>query len=271
MKTSHGTKFKEMKKMLKPLVEKKRRDRINQSLEQLRTLLLDSTKEERFQNPKLEKAEILELTVQYLEKKGFNNTKSKEFLLTEDPANPRQTENYEAGFRECFFQVTNFMRNVGPSTQVNFMESFQQYIASQNCTVTAMPHHEFYLPSQVNMVPCACSHEDNAAQEMLQHQLNIWKQTAVGLQFPNRDPSSSTQVGHCCPTLSLPSYTPQSSFPVSPSSKISMPSVHFSSPGHINSLPTACCMNMTPNQELTLPSGSSTSPVHSQAIWRPFP
>uniref|UniRef100_A0A2K5Z402 BHLH domain-containing protein n=1 Tax=Mandrillus leucophaeus TaxID=9568 RepID=A0A2K5Z402_MANLE len=46
--------------MLKPLVEKRRRDRINRSLEELRLLLLN------LRNPKLEKAEILEFAVGYL-------------------------------------------------------------------------------------------------------------------------------------------------------------------------------------------------------------
>ncbi|MBN3312707.1 HES7 factor, partial [Atractosteus spatula] len=55
--------------MLKPLVEKKRRDRINQSLEELRALLFNCTHDQRFRNPKLEKAEILELTVSYLERR----------------------------------------------------------------------------------------------------------------------------------------------------------------------------------------------------------
>uniref|UniRef100_W5N817 BHLH domain-containing protein n=1 Tax=Lepisosteus oculatus TaxID=7918 RepID=W5N817_LEPOC len=55
--------------MLKPLVEKKRRDRINQSLEELRALLFNCTHDQRVRNPKLEKAEILELTVSYLERR----------------------------------------------------------------------------------------------------------------------------------------------------------------------------------------------------------
>ncbi|KAI5105190.1 hairy-related 11, partial [Silurus meridionalis] len=55
---------------LKPVIEKKRRDRINQNLAVLRALLFDSTADTRLQNPKLEKAEILDLAVQYIR----NNT-----------------------------------------------------------------------------------------------------------------------------------------------------------------------------------------------------
>ncbi|XP_075764124.1 transcription factor HES-7-like isoform X2 [Pelodiscus sinensis] len=55
-----------LRKMLKPLAEKRRRERINRSLEELRVLLLDRTRQQTLQNRKVEKAEILELAVRYL-------------------------------------------------------------------------------------------------------------------------------------------------------------------------------------------------------------
>ncbi|XP_069042871.1 transcription factor HES-7-like [Lepisosteus oculatus] len=54
------------KKVPKPLLEKRRRERINQSLETLRVLLLENTKNEKLRNPKVEKAEILESAVHFL-------------------------------------------------------------------------------------------------------------------------------------------------------------------------------------------------------------
>uniref|UniRef100_A0A3B1JE21 Hairy-related 1 n=1 Tax=Astyanax mexicanus TaxID=7994 RepID=A0A3B1JE21_ASTMX len=66
------------KRILKPVIEKKRRDRINQRLDELRTLLLDNTLDSRLQNPKLEKAEILELTVDYIRKRSSIGTESKD-------------------------------------------------------------------------------------------------------------------------------------------------------------------------------------------------
>ncbi|XP_048885218.1 hairy-related 5 [Brienomyrus brachyistius] len=47
-------------------MEKRRRDRINNSLETLRLLLLKSTRDEKLQNPKVGKAEILESVVHFL-------------------------------------------------------------------------------------------------------------------------------------------------------------------------------------------------------------
>ncbi|XP_039521566.1 hairy-related 11 isoform X3 [Pimephales promelas] len=56
------------KRKLKPVIEKKRRDRINHNLDALRDLLFKNTADTRLQNPKLEKAEILDLAVHYIKK-----------------------------------------------------------------------------------------------------------------------------------------------------------------------------------------------------------
>ncbi|KAK2891229.1 hypothetical protein QQF64_007448 [Cirrhinus molitorella] len=62
------TKTESVKRKLKPEIEKKRRDRINHNLDSLKDLLFKNTADTRLQNPKLEKAEILELAVQYIKK-----------------------------------------------------------------------------------------------------------------------------------------------------------------------------------------------------------
>ncbi|XP_075695558.1 transcription factor HES-5-like [Rhinoderma darwinii] len=54
-----------LRRLRKPVVEKLRRDRINSSIKQLR-LLLESEFQSHQPNSKLEKADILEMTVHYL-------------------------------------------------------------------------------------------------------------------------------------------------------------------------------------------------------------
>ncbi|XP_016423415.1 transcription factor HES-7-like [Sinocyclocheilus rhinocerous] len=62
------TKTEGIKRKFKPVIEKKRRDRINHNPDALRDLLFKNTADTRLQNPKLEKAEILDLAVQYIKK-----------------------------------------------------------------------------------------------------------------------------------------------------------------------------------------------------------
>ncbi|XP_072562995.1 hairy-related 1 [Paramormyrops kingsleyae] len=76
MRDSNRSTFKTVKRVMKPLIEKKRRDRMNHSLDELRTLLLSHTLDTRLRNPKLEKAEILELAVEYLRKRTSHGDRS---------------------------------------------------------------------------------------------------------------------------------------------------------------------------------------------------
>ncbi|XP_050542990.1 transcription factor HES-1-like isoform X3 [Daktulosphaira vitifoliae] len=79
----------------KPLMEKRRRARINQSLALLKTLILDSTRTENTKHSKLEKADILELTVRHLQRQK---------VLSSDVR-----DKYRAGFQECAREVTRFL------------------------------------------------------------------------------------------------------------------------------------------------------------------
>ncbi|XP_067312712.1 hairy-related 11 [Pseudorasbora parva] len=78
-----------IKRTLKPVIEKKRRDRINHNLEALRDLLFKNTADTRLQNPKLEKAEILDLAVQYIKK----TTRKSERKVTSKQMDYKATQN----------------------------------------------------------------------------------------------------------------------------------------------------------------------------------
>lgn len=67
-KNENASKFSSMRKNRKPLMEKKRRARINDSLEALKEILLKNTVAvtQGTRPTKLEKADILEMTVRYL-------------------------------------------------------------------------------------------------------------------------------------------------------------------------------------------------------------
>ncbi|XP_016306499.1 transcription factor HES-7-like [Sinocyclocheilus anshuiensis] len=109
---------KDSKRVSKPLMEKRRRDRINQSLETLRMLLLENTHNEKLKNPKVEKAEILESVVHFLRAEQglgtdpFQITRGKRAgteEYDEDPRSPCKRQNYRDGMRTCLIRVSNFI------------------------------------------------------------------------------------------------------------------------------------------------------------------
>ncbi|XP_041093296.1 transcription factor HES-7-like [Polyodon spathula] len=106
----------------KPLMEKRRRDRINRSLETLRVLLLHSAKNEKLRNPKVEKAEILESVVQFLKAdlEGGDVTRQKSqrrereeeeemTTTTTKRASPSHQPNYRDGMMKCLLRVSDFI------------------------------------------------------------------------------------------------------------------------------------------------------------------
>lgn len=79
----------------KPLMEKRRRARINQSLAALKALILDSAKADNTKHSKLEKADILELTVRHFQRHRSLDTAG--------------VLQYRAGYADCVREVQRYL------------------------------------------------------------------------------------------------------------------------------------------------------------------
>ncbi|KAM9031524.1 transcription factor HES-1-like [Sarcophilus harrisii] len=93
----------EHRKSSKPIMEKRRRARINESLSQLKTLILDALKKDSSRHSKLEKADILEMTVKHL------RTLQRAQMTAALSTDPTVLGKYRAGFSECMNEVTRFL------------------------------------------------------------------------------------------------------------------------------------------------------------------
>ena len=93
---------------MKPLLERHRRARINRCLESLRELMIDSTNSEDASTvSKLEKADVLELTVKHLRKLTHQH-RSPQFPTS----NPIQdVAKFQAGFVQCATEVNHFLHS----------------------------------------------------------------------------------------------------------------------------------------------------------------
>ncbi|KAJ4936843.1 hypothetical protein JOQ06_001429 [Pogonophryne albipinna] len=92
------TGIKSERKMRKPLVEKKRRARINESLQELRVLMADSDLQS-----KMENAEVLEMTVKRVESVLQNQAQEV------DAVNREACERFAAGYIQCMHDVHTFV------------------------------------------------------------------------------------------------------------------------------------------------------------------
>ncbi|XP_072114604.1 transcription factor HES-4-B-like isoform X2 [Mobula birostris] len=96
---------------------------MNRSLDQLKTFLLKHTHNETFRNGKMEKAEILEMTVHYLKTATLPNFQGHGSGI------PRL--NYQAGFQECLLQVTTFVQScasINAQAKSSLMERLADFV-----------------------------------------------------------------------------------------------------------------------------------------------
>ena len=125
-----GFKLSPLRKNRKPLMEKKRRARINDSLEALKEILLKNTVAvtQGTRPTKLEKADILEMTVRYLQvlhkrNNPMTNTKSSECSVTStthmrDTTKPKSISNIEY-FDRPLKSSSRSRRNIGEADKEN--------------------------------------------------------------------------------------------------------------------------------------------------------
>lgn len=83
-------------------MEKRRRARINQSLAALKNLILDSAKAENTKHSKLEKADILELTVRHFQRHRSLDTQG--------------VHQYRAGYADCVREVQRYLETPDAQT-----------------------------------------------------------------------------------------------------------------------------------------------------------
>uniref|UniRef100_A0A3Q1GWG6 Hairy-related 9 n=1 Tax=Acanthochromis polyacanthus TaxID=80966 RepID=A0A3Q1GWG6_9TELE len=128
----------EHRKSSKPIMEKRRRARINESLGQLKTLILDALKKDSSRHSKLEKADILEMTVKHL--RNLQRVQMSAALS----ADATVLSKYRAGFNECMNEVTRFLStSEGVNTEVrsrllNHLSSCMSQMMSMNYPGAAM-------------------------------------------------------------------------------------------------------------------------------------
>jgi hairy-and-enhancer-of-split protein len=109
------------RKVMKPLLERKRRARINKYLDDIKDLMVCALQSEGESITKLEKADVLELTVRHLQK-----LKRQQQLQ----ANPSlDMDRYRSGYTACAAEVSRFMATV-PGVDISFGTHLMGHLGS---------------------------------------------------------------------------------------------------------------------------------------------
>ena len=119
----------------KPLMEKRRRERINKSLSELKNILLEALKRDQSSCSKLEKADILEMTVKYL-----NQTK----MMTGSYPSPYQTgsqagNGFSSGYNRAQEECIKMIRENPALTEAQKIQMIQQMTHNSNMQAAISP------------------------------------------------------------------------------------------------------------------------------------
>ena len=116
------------RKVMKPLLERKRRARINRCLDELKDLMVLALQMEGESITKLEKADVLELTVRHLQKLKQHN------ILQADPASVG-ADRYQAGFTACAGEVSKFLSSV-PGVDITIGAGIMSHLGSKSSEIS---------------------------------------------------------------------------------------------------------------------------------------
>ena len=120
------------RKVMKPLLERKRRARINKCLDELKDLMVTALQTEGESITKLEKADVLELTVRHLRK-----LKAQGGLCLSGSS----SERFRSGFRLCMSEITRFVTNGSAGIDLTVSARLIQHLAlcHQRLETSALP------------------------------------------------------------------------------------------------------------------------------------
>ncbi|CAH2320078.1 transcription factor HES-4 [Pelobates cultripes] len=250
----------EHRKSSKPIMEKRRRARINESLGQLKTLILDALKKDSSRHSKLEKADILEMTVKHL--RNLQRVQMTAALT----ADPSVLGKYRAGFNECMNEVTRFLSTCeGVNTEVrtrllgHLSGCLGQIVAMNYQQPTSNQPLHVQLPSAPGAptqvpIPCKMNPSESVSPKVFQGGFQLVPATDGQFAFLIPNPAYASSPGPVIPLYANNNVTssggPQGQSPVQGITTFTHKLPHM--PQSIS------------------PLGGGSGPDCTESVWRPW-
>ncbi|KAJ3646037.1 hypothetical protein Zmor_023648 [Zophobas morio] len=129
------------RKVMKPMLERKRRARINRCLDELKELMVTALQSEGENVSKLEKADILELTVRHL-----HGLKRQHQLIL--PPEQSYADRFRAGFTQCAKEVSQFLTTPSETVDVAAGRKLLQHLGAcvRQLECAQSVHYQSFTP-----------------------------------------------------------------------------------------------------------------------------
>ena len=176
------------RKVMKPILERKRRARINKCLDDLKDLMVFAIQAEGESIARLEKADVLELTVRHLQKL------KRQKMLQSNPS--IDADRFCSGYSSCASEVSKFLASV-PGVEIGMGTQLMSHLGSQ-----------MKSKIQNNSVPLSIN--CHQPQQVSRSQISSFSPSSDCGYSSGRDstPSPSLYVGSLSPSSSTPVWRP---------------------------------------------------------------
>ncbi|KAL7730709.1 hypothetical protein ACLKA6_003479 [Drosophila palustris] len=181
------TKTQHYRKVTKPLLERKRRARMNLYLDELKDLIVDTMDAQGEQVSKLEKADILELTVNYLKAQQQqrmtcgNGERAPAATPTSTPTSPSATplnfDKFRAGYTQAAYEVSHIFSTV-PGLDLKFGTHLMKQLGHQLKDMkqqlnSPVPSEDATEP--VNLADCKQQRATSPHHDDLEKNEDVWR------------------------------------------------------------------------------------------------
>ncbi|XP_063907368.1 transcription factor HES-1-like [Zophobas morio] len=220
----------ELRKTHKPIMEKRRRARINQCLNEIKTLILEAMNKDPARHSKLEKADILEMAVKHLQ-----NVQRQQLALAM-ATDPSVLRKFKSGFNECATEIDRFV-NQADGVDGGLKDRMRSHLQKCISGIEQVSHFNFpgfaNLPFMSSTKVFGQSTSNEAASGVGDQNNNARIQIPQSIQLiPSRLPSG--EIALLLPNSSnlpfLPSFTQQRERPSAFATVIPSSSTTCSSP-----------------------------------------
>lgn len=130
------------RKVMKPLLERKRRARINKCLDELKDLMMHALQTEGENISKLEKADVLELTVKHLRKLKAANSLGVTPMVT-------YAQKFTGGYSSCAAEVGRFLQAPGSGMNQSVSEALLSRLSTSVRTLESLPPSVIAMSAEV--------------------------------------------------------------------------------------------------------------------------
>ncbi|KAM8705543.1 hypothetical protein ACLKA7_009922 [Drosophila subpalustris] len=181
------TKTQHYRKVTKPLLERKRRARMNLYLDELKDLIVDTMDAQGEQVSKLEKADILELTVNYLKAQQQqrltcgNGERAPAATPTSTPTSPPATplnfDKFRAGYTQAAYEVSHIFSTV-PGLDLKFGTHLMKQLGHQLNDMKQQlnsPVLREDATEPVNLADCKLQRATSPHHEDLEKNEDVWR------------------------------------------------------------------------------------------------